>query len=267
MSSSLKQLIVNAIIKVSATDPAMSHEGGPTHEEARDSFIKLLLAELFPENSDMPSPKVKKVKAKKEAPEVVPVPLTADQIPLPASPGEKKKRGPMTEEAKAAMKAKRDATIAAKKSPTEVAAPVEEKPKKAPKAKKAAVPEDANLQKIDPTWRKHLKKAAGDKYTKEQEAGLLTFLNDMGKDAFNGKKAEDHVNAFLGEKPAKPADDMVDAELTVVEFNGKEYYVNPETKRVYEGQGEYDDDAETWTTMKPVGYAGMAAFADMDLDA
>jgi hypothetical protein len=218
----------------------------------------------------------------------------------------------MSDEAKAAMKAKRDATIAAKsagnspvaaevkptkakkakvdpvpegtgtlvadpepkKSPKAKKVKEEKSPKakkvkeaaeeKAPKAKKAAVAEDANLQKIDPTWRKHLKKAAGDKYAKEQEAGLLTFLNALDKAAFDAKRAEDHVKEFLAQ--SGPADGKVEAEVIIVEFNGKEYYVNPETKRVYEGEGEYDDETETWTTMKPVGYAGMAAFADMELE-
>jgi hypothetical protein len=179
---------------------------------------------------------------------------------------EKKKRGPMSDEAKAVMKAKRDATIAAKKETGE--SPVaKESPVKEPKAKKtkevAPVSTDVNLPKIDPTWRKHLKKAAGDKYVKTQEAGLLTFLNKLDQDAFDAKRAEDHIKEFLG---AAGADDKVDAELLVVEFNGADYFVNPETKRVYEGRGEYDAESEQWTSYKAVGYAGMAAFADMELD-
>jgi hypothetical protein len=86
----------------------------------------------------------------------------------------------------------------------------------------------------------------------------------LDKAAFDAKRAEDHVKEFLAQ--SGPADGKVEAEVIIVEFNGKEYYVNPETKRVYEGEGEYDDETETWTTMKPVGYAGMAAFADMELE-
>jgi hypothetical protein len=279
--SSFKQLLVNAIIKVTHANPSLDRPDGPSATEARDEFIASLVAELFPENTLV---HIKKSKVAEASPVV-----------------EKKKRGPMSDEAKAAMKAKRDATIAAKSAgnspvaaevkPTKakkakvdpvpegtgtlVADPEPKKsPKakkvkeaaeeKAPKAKKAAVAEDANLQKIDPTWRKHLKKAAGDKYAKEQEAGLLTFLNALDKAAFDAKRAEDHVKEFLAQ--SGPADGKVEAEVIIVEFNGKEYYVNPETKRVYEGEGEYDDETETWTTMKPVGYAGMAAFADMELE-
>jgi hypothetical protein len=290
--SSFKQLLVNAIIKVTHANPSLDRPDGPSATEARDEFIASLVAELFPENTLV---HIKKSKVAEASPVV-----------------EKKKRGPMSDEAKAAMKAKRDATIAAKsagnspvaaevkptkakkakvdpvpegtgtlvadpepkKSPKAKKVKEEKSPKakkvkeaaeeKAPKAKKAAVAEDANLQKIDPTWRKHLKKAAGDKYAKEQEAGLLTFLNALDKAAFDAKRAEDHVKEFLAQ--SGPADGKVEAEVIIVEFNGKEYYVNPETKRVYEGEGEYDDETETWTTMKAVGYAGMAAFADMELE-
>ena len=68
------------------------------------------------------------IAAKKAAPVVAaPVaapaePVPAEAAPAPASDGEdkdkkeRKKRGPMSEEAKAAMKAKREATIAAKKA-------------------------------------------------------------------------------------------------------------------------------------------------------
>jgi hypothetical protein len=290
--SSFKQLLVNAIIKVTHANPSLDRPDGPSATEARDEFIASLVAELFPENTFV---HIKKSKVAEASPVV-----------------EKKKRGPMSDEAKAAMKAKRDATIAAKsagnspvaaevkptkakkakvdpvpegtgtlvadpepkKSPKAKKVKEEKSPKakkvkeaaeeKTPKAKKAAVAEDANLQKIDPTWRKHLKKAAGDKYAKEQEAGLLTFLNALDKAAFDAKRAEDHVKEFLAQ--SGPADGKVEAEVIIVEFNGKDYYVNPETKRVYEGEGEYDDETETWTTMKAVGYAGMAAFADMELE-
>ena len=61
------------------------------------------------------------IAAKKAAP-VEAAPAPAEAAPAPASDGEekdkkeRKKRGPMSDEAKAAMKAKREATIAAKKA-------------------------------------------------------------------------------------------------------------------------------------------------------
>ena len=293
--SSLKQLIFNALMKCATVYCDVPPPVFETAEAARDEFIRIVLIELFPEDPSVPATAVE-------------------------SPG-RKKRGPMSEEAKVAMKAKRDATVAAKKGDSPVASPVveekpkaeekpkkakkvkaeaeakvepvvdeekpkaEEKPKKAKKvkaeaeakpetvvekkAKKVKPAEDANLAKVDPTWRKHLKKAAGDKHTKEQEAELLTYLNGLTKEEFDGKKAEEHVKTFLGEPevavvaPVVPIE-KVDADLEVVEFNGKDYFVNPETKRVYEGEGEYDEEVG-WTNYKAVGQVGQFEFAEMKL--
>ena len=290
--SSLKQLIINAIIKVSAMNPAVDREDGPTAEEARDEFIRLIVAELFPEESasvtipvvappQPPTPMdiVEDVTASMKSLAVTP--------PVPASPvtKERKRRAPMSEEAKNAMKAKRQATLAARKSGATSPAPepkveepkVESKPEpkaeepkpeaKEKKPRKAKTPATANLPKVDPTWKKHLKKATDNKVTKEIENELLKFVNAMDSTAFNNVGAEEHVKNFM-ELRSKPAEESekVDAELDVVEFNGKEYYVNPETKRVYEGEGEYDKETGGWTSYKGVGYAGMAAFADMMVD-
>jgi len=298
--SSIKQLIVNAIIKVSGNNPALDREGEPSAVEARDLFIKDLLAELFPEDPSVPAASPKKTKkTKKTKTEAVVVVKSDDDVPptletetvavVPVteaepSPG-KKKRGPMSDEAKAAMKSKRDATLAAKAaeqplSPTPetvgavetvavvasdpvpaAAEAVKEKKTRKPKADKPA--EDANLAKVDPTWRKHLKHADKD-HAKELEPELLKYLNALTKDDFNAKKAEDHVADFVASRVTKAveSDGKVDADLIVVDFNDKEYFVNPETKRVYEGEGTCDADGN-WTNYKGVGYVGMAAFTDM----
>jgi hypothetical protein len=281
-----------------------------TAEAARDDFRRLLMEELS-----------ERLGCSAVASVTVPV-ASAPVAPVaPASPGEKKKRGPMSDEKKAAMKAKRDATIAAKKgsapaspavseAPAAPAAPApdapapaspaastadspKEKKKRAPmsddakaamKAKReatlAAKADKVNLLKVDPTWRKHLKTAAKAQKveaSKEMEASLLGYLNAMTKDDFNAKKAEEHVVAFLAAPAApaaaaaapvaaKPAEEKQPANLEIVEFEGKDYYVNAETKRVYEGEGEYDDESGGWTNYKPVGYVGMAAFATMELE-
>jgi hypothetical protein len=267
--SSIKQLIVNAILKVSEANPAYDREGGPTHQEARDEFIRALLAELFPEDPSMPAT-VQDV--------VVPVSETVKPEPEAG----KKKRAPMSEEAKAAAKAKREAKKAQDVSPPVLetagsnaaagaggsaepaAEPAKEKKPRKPKADKPA--EGANLAKIDPTWRKHLKNADKE-HAKELEPELLKYLNGLSKEEFDAKKAEEHVAEFVASRAAKPAEDdgKVAAELVEIEFNGKTYSINPETKRVYEGEGEYDDETG-WTNYKPVGYVGMAAFAEMKLE-
>ena len=321
--SSIKQLIVNAIIKVSGENPALNGIDQPTADQARDDFIRLLLAELFPEDPSVPvakTPVVKEKKAKKPkakvepvvvekvavadvadvsvpdvapAPESVPVAEAAAPLVEPETKQEtpKKKRAPMSDEAKAAMKAKKEATLAAKKAGGEAVSPSKSDsvletsadvpvavalspPVKEKKAKKEKVVVEVNLKKVDPTWKKHLKNADKE-HAKELEAPLLTYLNALSKEDFDGKKAEEHVASFIASRAPKPVadpepvavvvDEKVDAELVEIEFEKKTYYVNAETKRVYEGEGEYDEEVG-WTNYKPVGYVGMAIFEKMSLD-
>lgn len=245
---SIKQLIISAIIKVSEENPLLNHEDPKTAIESRDQFIQLLMNELFPE-AELESTHI--------TVPVVPAPV-ATEVPAPAPPTPTKKRGPMTEEAKAAMKAKKAANAAKKAEPVPVEAPVKEKK---PRAKKAAVPENANLVKIDPTWRKHLK-AADKEHAKELEPQLLEYVNSLTNEDFHAKTTEAHVADFV----ASRSDGKVEAELTEVTFEGKEYYVNPETKRVYEGEGVFDQATQEWTNYKAVGTVGMAAFTEMKME-
>lgn len=264
---SLKQLIISAIIKVSEENPLLNHADAKTAIESRDQFIQLLMNELFPE-AELETTHI--------TVPVVPVPApapVATEVPTPT-----KKRGPMTEEAKAAMKAKKAAN-AAKKAETPVpivpvpveapvvvapvvVAPVEAPPakEKKPRAKKA-VPENANLAKIDPTWRKHLK-AADKEHAKELEPELLKYVNSLTNEEFHAKTTEAHVADFV----ASRSDGKVPTDVVPVEFEGKNYIVNPETKRVYECEGVYDEATQEWTNYKAVGYVGMAAFAEMKMD-
>ena len=289
---SLKQLIISAIIKVSEENPLLNHPDAKTANESRDQFIQLLMNELFPEAEvesthitvpvvpvEAPTPTKKRgpmteeakaaMKAKKaanaaakqaaEAPTPEPVVVEA-----PAAETPTKKRGPMTEEAKAAMKAKKAANAAAKAAPLPepvvVEAPAAPAKEKKPRAKKA-VPENTNLAKIDPTWRKHLK-AADKEHAKELEPELLKYVNSLSNEDFHAKTTEAHVADFL----ASRSDGKEEAELTEVTFEGKEYLVNPETKRVYEGEGVYDEATREWTNYKPVGTLGMAAFTEMKME-
>jgi hypothetical protein len=262
---SIKQLIISAIIKVSEENPLLNHEDPKTAIESRDQFIQLLMNELFPE-AELESTHI--------TVPVVPAPVPAP-VAVPAEvPTPTKKRGPMTEEAKAAMKAKKAANAAAKaetpvpvvpvpvEAPVVVPAPIEAPPAKEKKPrKKAAVPENANLAKIDPTWRKHLK-AADKEHAKELEPQLLEYVNSLTNEDFHAKTTEAHVADFV----ASRSDGKVLTELTEVDFEGKTYFVNPETKRVYEGEGVYNESTQEWTNMKPVGYVGMAAFTEMKME-
>ena len=251
---SIKQLIISAIIKVSEENPLLNHEDPKTAIESRDQFIQLLMNELFPE-AELESTHI--------TVPVVPAPV-ATEAPAPAPPTPTKKRGPMTEEAKAAMKAKKAANAAKKAEPVPVEAPVVvEAPakEKKPRAKKAAVPENANLAKIDPTWRKHLK-AADKEHAKELEPQLLEYVNSLTNEDFHAKTTEAHVADFV----ASRSDGKVEAEVVPVEFEGKNYYINPESKKVYEGEGVYDEATQQWTNYKRVGVVGMAAFAEMKME-
>jgi len=255
---SIKQLIISAIIKVSEENPLLNHEDPQTAIESRDQFIQLLMNELFPE-------------AELETTHIT-VPVVPVEVPMVVEETTPtKKRGPMTEEAKAAMKAKKAANAAKKaealvEAPapvaTEVPAPVEAPAKeKKPRTKKPVVPENANLPKIDPTWRKHLK-AADKEHAKELEPQLLEYVNTLTNEEFHAKTTEAHVADFV----ASRSDGKVLSDVTEVEFEGKTYFVNPETKRVYEGEGMYDEATQQWTNYKPVGYVGMAAFTEMKME-
>jgi hypothetical protein len=288
MSTTLQQLIFNALHKAATPDgetPVFATAG-----EARDAYIALVMSELFPGAPVAAKPKAKRAKKSAAESPVVAAPMEvapeeaapvkvkspktkskksaekAAEAPLPESPAvaapaesPKKKRGPMTDEAKAAMKAKREATLAAKKQVDELAGALGE----------LTIAKEPNLKKMDPTWRKHLKttaKAQGKEVTKDLEADLLSYLNRFTAEEFGSKKAEEHVTEFLAPQTASnAAAGATPTDLDIVEFNGQDYFVNPETKRVYEGIGARDDDTGAYANYKPIGYVGMAAFEEMTL--
>jgi hypothetical protein len=347
--SSIKQLIINAVIKVSGENPALNREGEPSAEEARDMFIARLMAELFPEHGSetsavvvpvvepvvevapaaTPAKKLTKeekeaakaakaaekeaaakakeeAKAAKEAEKAAKAEAKAVKAGSPKTSPEEKavkaaspKASPEEKEAakaaaKAAKEAEKEAAKAAKEAEKEAAAKAKEAEKEAAKAAKEAEKEAAkaakaeaaaakkaspkkaaevvlpaspkpvaevNLPKIDPTWRKVLKEADKDN-AKALEPELLKFLNGLSNADFHGKTAREHVAAFIAAR-APVAEPAAQVDLEVVEFNGKDYYVNPETKRVYEGV--MGDDGDLKIT-RPIGYVGMADFKGMTLE-
>ena len=288
--SSIKQLIINAIIKISEENPALNNESDLSAVQVRDAFIQSLMQELFPEETTVVTvARTEPAAVPAKSPKKPAVPKEDKAAAAAAKAAEKEAAKVAKEAEKAAKAAEKEAAKAAKaqspkktkavkvtKAPEPVPepvpepapAPAPESPKKAAKApKKAKAPEDANLPKIDPTWRKHLKKADKDG-AKESEPLLLAYLNAMTKEEFNATKAEDHVAAFVAGRAA-PApvkeDGMELAGLEIVEFEGKEYFVNPETKRVFEGEGVHNAETGGWSSYKPVGYQGMAKFAEMEL--
>jgi hypothetical protein len=115
---------------------------------------------------------------------------------------------------------------------------------------------------MTPTWRKLLKEADKE-HAKELEPELLKYLNNIANVMFNEFPAKQHVANFLASRAPPPAEHAGPVDLEVVEFNGVEYYVNPETKRVYEGITNAEGEL---TITRPIGYVGMAEFKDMVLE-
>jgi len=310
----IKQRLTEAIVKVSAENPALNREGQPSVEEARDSFIAMLMAELFPEHGnessaivEVPvvepvvpeaSPVKKKLtkeekeaaKAAKEAAKAAKEAAKAEKAASPKkSPEEKAAEKIASAEAKALEKEAKKAAEKAEKEAKKAADAAEKEAKKAEKeAKKAADAAEkeakkeakkktpkpaaevalpaspkpgANVAKIDPTWRKLLKEADKE-HAKELEPELLKYLNNITNAVFHDKPARQHVTEFIeSRKPAAEPPEM--GVLEVVVFNGTDYYVVRETKRVYEGV--MDAEGELKIT-RPVGYVGMADFKDMVLE-
>ncbi len=218
--ASLKQVIVNAIVKVSQENPALNVEGQDSFEETRNAFIQALLRELFPEDT------------------------TTVVIPVaPKDPVDE-----LTEQVKT----------------LKIEEPKEKKPRK-PRAKKEDAP--VNMAKIDTTLSKQLTAIAKDMKVKADKADVLKYLNGLSPEDYNVKKFEEHVRDFLKPVPveAKPVVDLVGVELEWIEFEGEEYYVDRDSKRVYIAVGEWKDEKPA--AWEPVGYMGMAKFADMTLDA
>jgi hypothetical protein len=285
---SIKSVIVNAIMKVTVENPVKNQEGAPSFEQERAYFIELLLQELFPENPAMPvipnevsvtvptapaeaPAKVKKPRAKKEKKEEVPAVVETDslapaEVPVEAPAKVKKPR------AKKEKASNAEAIIAAVNkvippvevpvAPVEapVAEPVVEKKKPGPKPKVEKEKKALNVENT-PTFAKMFKDISAELKVDANKKKTLDAINAMTPEEFNaeGKTLESHLRAILTPPAAEPApvyeEQMKD--LISVEFEGKEYAVDEETKTVY--VLDYDGVG------KRVGTMGMNEFKGMEL--
>lgn len=241
--NSLKQTIVNAVLRVIA-DPQYKDRDYSTPQEARDDFVKALIAELFPESPEMPNP-------------------TAVEVPtLPASPKEKKKPGrkpkAAAKPAEPVAEEKPAEPVAEEKpaEPAEPAKPVKQRAKPGPKPK--VKPEGpVNLEKLNPTHSKKLKAA-----NVEDKKAFLAYANGLTAEEYGSKTFEDHIKNYLDSLapaaavPDTPKTLVAEVETIEVEFNGETYYVDPATKKVYKEEG---------TVSVHVGDVGLAKFADMKI--
>lgn len=290
---SLKSVIVNAIMKVTVENPVKNQEGAPSFEQERAFFIELLLQELFPENPAMPvipnevsvtvptvaaeaPAKVKKPRAKKEKKEPVvetdsvghhaEAPVVAEPVAEPVKvkkPRAKKEKASNAEAIIAAV----DAVIPpVEPVPEPVAEPVKEKKKPGPKPKEAKEPKEPKEKKAlnvenTPTFAKMFKEISAELKVEANKKKTLDTINAMTPEEFNadGKTLESHLRAILAPVAPEPAPvyETQMKSLIEVEFEGKTYAVDEETKTVY--VLDYDGVGTR------VGTVGMNEFKGMEL--
>ena len=253
--SSLKQVIVNAIVKISQEQPETDWK---SFEDARADFIRQLLAELFPENAAVPSST--HISRGAEVPEVVLPVVPVSTGTLVAEEPEKKKpaaKKPAAKKPKVEEKPKaEDMEVDALADQVKVLtiAPVAEKKKPGPKPKKEKAP--ANVE-AGAVFNSKFKAICAEFKVDANKKATIDALNKLTPEEFNasGKKLDDHLRDVLRPKPVATEveeETMQEIEGIEVEFEGKMYVVDEKSKAVYEPDGG-----------KRVGYVGMGAFKSM----
>ena len=271
--STLAALITAAIIKVAATDPAMDRENGPSADEARDAFTEALLKELGLSSGAVHAPiseplgtptkarteevpaapkKAKRTKKDKEEEDVV-VALTAAVAELSVEPKPKKAKT-------AAKKKEEPVAVAVPASNAGAGAPPVEKKKPGPKPKAVKAEGPVNLEKLTPTHKKHLKAIAEELKVEMRDKEFLAFANGMSAEEWSGKSLDDHIRVFL--TPTPPPLAPVPTGMLQVEFKGKEYLVDPESKFVYANS---DSEDAVVHARDHVGVVGILEFAHMKI--
>ena len=181
----------------------------------------------------------------------------------------KKARAPMTDEQKAAAKAKREAkkngdvspppsTTAPVAAAVAATAPASDAPAEPAAPAKPVV---ANLEKLTPNHKKVLAAMAAELFATAEKGDnekFLAHVNGLSKADFEAKKLPDHMRDFY--KPPKPevkevVEEEEGEETIEITFKGKTYVVATSDNRVFVEQAD--------GVMKHVGVVGMAEFAKM----
>lgn len=293
--ASIATFITQAIEKVSHDETYANMEFA-TSEEARANFTAALLFELGlgpkPAAAHAPvtevkdekkAPKKRAPKKAQEAPKEVEAlaeqmgQLALDEQPKPkkarktgsgepvsdSEASEKKKPGPKKTKAKVA-EPDSDVTawdamgnpVANAGAGAEPAKAEKKKPGPKPKAK----PEGpVNVEKLTPTHKKHLKAIAEELKVDPRDKEFLVYANGLTAEQWSAKPLDDHIRDFLTPTPAplSPAPTC----FLQVEFNGKEYLVDPETKYIY----ALVDDDQKIRERDRLGIVGVKEFADMEI--
>ncbi len=278
--NSLKQVIINAVVKVSS-DPMYAGREYASSDDARDDFIKALIAELFPECPDCVLPSavqasevVVVVAEEKDGggPKVETLPERVAKRKLNKEEKEAEKKA-KEEDKEAEKKAKEEAKAAKAeaKKPKAAAvvveapvaapaaeAPVKEKKKPGPKPKvKAPTDGPVNLEKLNPTQTKKLKSIAEELKVEADKKAFHDYLNSLPKSEYDAKTFDDHARAFL--TPAPVAEEPVLTKCARVEWpegSGVTYLVDPETQKIYKPNGSVNEH---------VGHVGMLEFEGLEI--
>jgi hypothetical protein len=280
--ATLAAFISSAIEKVS-TDPIYLEMEFETREEARLDFTNALLFELGlgpkPEPKKKPAAdapkaaeeKPKKKRASKKAQEAVVAEAAVaileqvKEAPKEVEALTEQMKALTVEEPKAKKARKTKAAEPAPEPHVGVGAgapppeePVKEKKKPGPKPK--AKPEGAaNIEKLTPTHKKHLKAIAEELKVEPRDKEFLVYANEMTAEAWGAKPLDDHIREFLMPEETEPT--PVPKAFLQVEFDGTEYLVDPSTCFIYAMSG----DGETVKPRDHIGVVGMGTFKDMEM--
>jgi hypothetical protein len=262
--ATLAKFLTEAILKVS-TDETYSTMEFATREEARENFTAALLFELGlgPKPSAahaaaaVPTEEVKARKAPKK--KAAAVDALAEQLGQLAITEAKSEDTLKADEPKAKKAKKTKAVEVPEVVPAANAGAAPEAPKKKPGPKpKAKAEGGGNIEKLTPTHKKHLKAVAAELKVEPKEKEFLAYANEMTAEEWGAKSLDDHLRLFLQPEGA-PALAPPPKEFLEVEFNGKDYLVDPETKFIYTAT----DGAIKARTH--VGVVGMLEFAEMEV--
>jgi hypothetical protein len=189
----------------------------------------------------------------------------------PVSDGEsseKKKPGPKKTKAKVAepAKAEPDSDVTAWDAMGNPVAnagagaePVKAEKKKPGPKPKAKSEGPVNVEKLTPTHKKHLKAIAEELKVDSRDKEFLVYANGLTAEQWSAKPLDDHIRDFLTPTPGplSPAP----ASFLEVEFNGKDYLIDPDTKYVYAVVG----DDQKIRERDRLGIVGVNEFADLEI--
>lgn len=146
-------------------------------------------------------------------------------------------------------------------------------------------PSPIHIKKVDPTIRKKLKESAKKNkmsFEKEDETKFLEWVNALSVEEFKANEAvitdkyfESLTKATVPPpspknppQPPKPTteskEEEEESDLTeAFGEKGESYWVDKQTGRVYEGEGEIDEETGAYANYKPLGYLGEGVFKNL----